>query len=61
MTETEIGALAGAIVIIANFITALTPTRSRHPAVDKLLRALNWISINVGKNKNADDVEPAKA
>ena len=44
-----------ALVTAATAITALTPTKSDDEAVDKLLKVLNFLAGNFGKNKNADD------
>jgi len=43
--------LVGAI----SAITAVTPTRSDDAVIDQILRVLNILSLNIGKNKNADD------
>jgi hypothetical protein len=43
------------VVAAANAITVLTPTRADDKAVDWILRLLNVLSMNIGKNKNADD------
>jgi len=44
-----------ALVTAANGITSLTPTTSDDKVVNALLKLLNTLSLNVGKNKNADD------
>lgn len=43
------------VVTAATAITALTPTRSDDEIIDKVLRVLNILAGNVGKNRNADD------
>jgi hypothetical protein len=43
------------LVTAANGITALTPTKADDKAVAFVLRILNLLSMNIGKNKNADD------
>lgn len=43
------------IVTAATAITALTPTTADDKAVAMILRVLNLLAGNVGKNKNADD------
>jgi hypothetical protein len=45
-----------AIVTGASIITAMTPTKSDDKIVSGALRVLNWLSLNIGRNKNADDV-----
>ena len=39
----------------ATAITALTPTRADDRALDIVLRVLNVLAGNVGRNRNADD------
>lgn len=43
------------VVTACTAITALTPTRSDDEVLDKVLRVLNILAGNVGKNRNADD------
>ncbi len=43
------------VVTAANAITAMTPTTVDNKAVAWLLKLLNILSMNIGKNKNADD------
>lgn len=44
-----------ALVVAANGITILTPTKTDNKIVDAILKVLNIVSLNIGKNKNADD------
>lgn len=59
LASSEIGAWVLALIALmqaASGITMLTPTKIDNQAVDLLLRVLNWLSLNVYKNKNADDI-----
>lgn len=53
----------GVVALAANAITALTPTQIDNKAqettikvINIALRVLNTLSVNVGRNRNADDV-----
>lgn len=46
-----------AVITIANIITASTPSKSDNKILNSILKILNIVSLNIGKNKNADDVE----
>ena len=47
----------GEIVLFANTVTMAMPTRWRgNMVMDYLSRILNYLAMNVGKNKNMDDV-----
>ncbi len=48
--------MALTLVGAVSAITAVTPTKSDDKIVDAVLRVLNILSLNIGKNKNADDV-----
>ncbi len=52
----QIALIIGAVVTIANAITAMFPTRAKNPVLSGILRVLNILAINIGKNRNADDV-----
>ncbi len=52
-------AAATALVVAANGITVLTPTKVDDKFVNMLLKVLNFLSGNFGKNRNADDSPPA--
>jgi hypothetical protein len=47
--------MALTLVGAVSAITAVTPTKSDDKAVAAVLRVLNILSLNIGKNKNADD------
>jgi len=47
--------MALSLVGALSAITAVTPTRSDDKVTDSLLRILNILSLNIGKNQNADD------
>jgi hypothetical protein len=44
-----------AVITAATAITALTPTKADDKFIAVLLRVLNVLAGNVGKNKNKDD------
>ena len=44
-----------AVVTAATAVTALTPTKTDDKVLNKILRVLNFLAGNIGKNKNADD------
>ena len=47
----------GEIVLFANTVTMAMPTRWRgNMMVDYLSRILNYLAMNIGKNKNMDDI-----
>ena len=47
----------GEIVLFANTVTVAMPTRWRgNMMMDYLSRILNYLAMNIGKNKNMDDV-----
>jgi hypothetical protein len=48
---------AAKIIAGASIITAMTPTQSDDKIINLILRILNWASLNIFKNKNADDVK----
>ena len=47
----------GEIVLFANTITMAMPTRWRgNMTMDYISRILNYLAMNIGKNKNMDDI-----
>lgn len=44
-----------ALVTAATGVTALTPTKTDDELINKVLKVLNFLAGNFGKNKNADD------
>ena len=47
----------GEIVLFANTVTMAMPTRWRgNMMMDYLSKMLNYLAMNVGKNKNMDDI-----
>jgi len=50
-------AQVGEIVLFANTVTMAMPTRWRgNMMMDYLSRILNYLAMNIGKNKNMDDI-----
>ena len=50
-------AMMGEIVLFANTVTMAMPTRWRgNMMMDYLSKILNYLAMNIGKNKNMDDV-----
>jgi len=47
--------VAMSVLSLATVITALTPTTADDKVVGFILKLLNLLAGNVGKNKNADD------
>lgn len=43
------------VVTAASAITALTPTKVDDQILASILKVLNFLALNIGKNKNADD------
>ena len=43
------------VISAASAVTALTPTKTDDKIINAILKVLNVLSLNVGKNKNADD------
>ena len=47
----------GEIVLFANTVTMAMPTRWRgNMVMDYLSRILNYLAMNIGKNRNIDDI-----
>tara|TARA_R110002012_G_scaffold116121_3_gene263541 strand:- start:580 stop:774 length:195 start_codon:yes stop_codon:yes gene_type:complete len=47
-------------IALANMVTAVMPSVKGHEVYDTVMRVLNWLSLNVGKNRNGDDPEGNK-
>ncbi|MBO6827467.1 MAG: hypothetical protein JJ879_14780 [Sneathiella sp.] len=43
------------LVLIATIVTSFTPNRSASRHIDQVLKMLNLLAGNVGRNRNADD------
>ena len=50
-------AILTAIITIANLITMLTPSVTKSPIYNAIMKVLNFLSLNIFKNKNADAVK----
>lgn len=50
-----VAAIVGVLVAASNLVTMFFPSVIGHPAYDFFMKVLNALSLNVGKNKNADD------
>ena len=49
-------AMMGEIVLFANTITMAMPTRWRgNMVMDHISKILNYLAMNIGKNRNMDD------
>ena len=46
----------GEIVLFANTVTMAMPTRWRGNMMDYLSKILNYLAMNIGKNRNMDDI-----
>jgi hypothetical protein len=47
----------GEIVLFANTVTMAMPTRWRgNMVMDYISKILNYLAMNIGKNKNMDDI-----
>ena len=47
----------GEIVLFANTVTMAMPTRLRgNMMMDYISKILNYLAMNIGKNKNMDDI-----
>ena len=47
----------GGIVLFANTVTMAMPTRQRgNMMMDYLSKILNYLAMNIGKNRNMDDI-----
>ena len=50
-------AMMGEIVLFANTVTVAMPTRWRgNMVMDYISKTLNYLTMNIGKNKNMDDI-----
>ena len=50
-------AMIGEIVLFANTVTMAIPTRWKgNMMMDYLSKILNYLAMNIGKNKNMDDI-----
>lgn len=48
-------AIAGQVCLVATMITAATNTTSANKYINIVLKVINALAGNFGKNKNADD------
>tara|TARA_R110000803_G_scaffold27196_5_gene63671 strand:+ start:3006 stop:3245 length:240 start_codon:yes stop_codon:yes gene_type:complete len=45
------------MIAMANMVTAVMPSVKGNEVYDTVMRVLNWVSLNVGQNRNSDDPE----
>ena len=48
--------VATTVVTAANAVTCMTPTKSDDGIVSVILKVLNFLSFNFGRNRNKDDI-----
>lgn len=53
----QVGMYAGMVIGIANIITASFPSIGENKYYNFVMKVLNALSMNFGKNKNADAVK----
>lgn len=44
------------LVLAASVVTAATNSTSKNRHLMAILRVLNWVALNIGKNRNADAI-----
>ena len=50
-------AMMGEIVLFANTVTMAMPTRWRgNMVMDHISKIFNYLAVNIGKNRNMDDI-----
>lgn len=47
--------IAAYVVMAANVVTVVTPTRWDDKILDTVSKIVNFLAMNFGKNRNADD------
>ena len=60
VNENMIAAVVAMCVAIANVVTVFAPSVKNSEVYDTVMRVMNWVALNVGQNRNADDPEPKK-
>ena len=61
LTNNPWAQVATAVIAMANAITAVAPSKIKdNETYNTVMNVLNWASLNILKNKNADDKEVKK-
>ena len=59
-TWAQMVAIAGALCLVANAVTMVLPSITNNKVYNVIMKILNTIAGNRGRNKNADEVKHEK-